>query len=222
VKIILIKFSVLLYLVFLVMSCNNSSDCQMTENRSVKMVFAEIANNKLIDSTVNEIYVRNLNDIVFYKWEAGSKISLPLSQKDDSSLFIISTDSINYDTIIFHYHTKLTLVSSDCGFNTSFYSLKLDSTYTRHKIDTIITLQTNVGADVDRNYRIVLKPNIINKVTITLKKLNPKIKTRFHTGIIMNLPFQDYYLKYGYPNFEMLKSGMIKKRKTPAFIKFFA
>ena len=219
-KTFLIKFFILPGIGFLIYSCNNNSDCRLTENRTVKMAFAKYVNNNLIDSTVNEIYIKNLNDTVFYKWEPGSKVSLPLSQKNDSSLFIISTDSINFDTIIFHYQTKLTMVSSDCGFNTSFYSLRLDSNYTRHKIDTIITLQTIVSADVDKNYRIVLKPDLSKKSTSTFTRSGSKLKTKLHNSLIISLKSSDNKFKYQYQDFEKLNLTVNKKRKTSGINKF--
>lgn len=204
---------------FLIISCKSSTDCQLTENRTVKMVFTEIFNKSLIDSTVDEIYIKNLNDTVFYNWQLGSKVSLPLSQLADTSLFIISTDSINYDTIIFHYHRNLTMVSSDCGFNTAFSSLQLKK-YTLLKIDTIITLQTAVSADVDQNYKIVLKPDTLKKDTATLTKSRLKFKKILHTSLILNLPSSGNDLIFYNQYFERMK--LKQKRKLYLTNKVFA
>jgi len=86
-------------------------------------------------------------------------VSLELNQNSDTSVFYFKTDSFKsktVDTLIFSYHRDIELVSSDCGFNSVYNSLKFEK-YTRNIIDTVITVVTDVNSDVPLNYKLLLK-----------------------------------------------------------------
>jgi hypothetical protein len=161
------SFSIFIASVIAVMfgSCDSLTDCQLTANRQVKLGFF---NKHRKDSTVTKVYIYNLDSIDFYKEVGGSKFSLTLSPKHDTSTFIFKTDSLNSpvsDTLIFYYKRELTLVSSDCGFNMSYIMNDTNPVdFTRAKIDTILDLNKSISADVDINYMVLLKP-IIKKAT---------------------------------------------------------
>jgi hypothetical protein len=162
-----IKYSKLLNLSILILtiscllqSCSDFSDCGLTANREIKIVFGTRTHKIVADSSIASVYVRAIGtDSIFYDSLTASKISLPLSQLADSSIFILQTDSVSNDTIKFKYHRELQMVSSDCGFNTTYSSLVL-SKYTTHRIDTVLIFSSTVSSDVSKNYEIVLKPLI--------------------------------------------------------------
>jgi len=153
-------FTLLLCIIF--QSCSNITDCGLIANREVKVVFGKRTNKIISDSTsIPVIYVSAIGtDSIFYDSSlSASKISLPLSQLADSSIFIFKTDSISKDTIKFKYHRELQMVSSDCGFNMAYSSLA-KPIFTTHRIDTIITISNIVSSDIDKNFKIVLRPLI--------------------------------------------------------------
>jgi hypothetical protein len=148
-----------LLLCCIILACNNITDCGLITNREVKIVFGKRSNKIISDSTtVPVVYVSAIGtNSIFYDSLPASKIGLPLSQLADSSIFILKTDSISNDTIIFKYHRELQMVSSDCGFNTTYTSLA-KPIFTTHRIDTIITITNIVSSDIDKNFKIVLRP----------------------------------------------------------------
>jgi hypothetical protein len=143
---------------FVFVSCDSLTDCQITANRQVKLGFF---NKYKKDSIVNKFYIYNIDSIDFYKEVGGSKVSLTLNPKHDTSTFIFKTDSQNSpvsDTIIFFYRRELKLVSSDCGFNMS-YTMNDSNfiSFTEAKIDTILEVKKTISADVELNYMVLLK-----------------------------------------------------------------
>jgi hypothetical protein len=148
------------YTVVLV-SCDSLTDCQITANRQVKL---GLFNKHKKDSTVPKIFIYNLDSIDFYKEVSGSRVSLTLSPKHDTSTFIFKTDSLDSpvsDTIIFYYRRELKLVSSDCGFNMSYTMNDTNFiAFTEAKIDTILEIKKSISADVELNYMVLLKPAI--------------------------------------------------------------
>ncbi len=144
----------------IIQSCSTISDCGLTANREVKIAFEKKTGTVISDSSIAFIYVRAIGtDSIFYDSLPASNISLQLSQLVDSSVYILQTDSVSKDTIKFKYHRELQMVSSDCGFNTSYSSLVI-SKYTTNRIDTILTLSTIISSDIDKNFEIVMKPLI--------------------------------------------------------------
>jgi hypothetical protein len=137
------------------------TDCGLTANREVKIVFGKrIGTSSFFgdSASIAKVYVTAIGtDSIFYDSLAASKISLSLSQLADSSIFILQTDSISKDTVTFKYHRELQMVSSECGFNTAYSSLTI-SKYTTNRIDTIIVLSKVVSSDVDKNFKLVMKP----------------------------------------------------------------
>lgn len=152
-------------LVVIMVSCSTCNE-QMTSNRSVKLKFAKISGKTFADSTVSILEIITFNsrktDSVYSE---VLNLSLPLDEGNDSSTFVIYTDSVSYskthhiDTLIFYYKTDLVLISPDCGFNERYTNIKLVPK-NHNRIDTVITNSTGISSDPGSlNFTIVLKVN---------------------------------------------------------------
>jgi hypothetical protein len=153
---------VLIFLINLCLfsSCTNTCNSEPTANRKVKLGFYKIKGKSLVDTTIDTVFVYNKMDTFFYNAQSVSKINLELDQNHDTSIFYFKTDSITSgitDTLTFTYNRRIQFISSECGFNTIFTSLKLDSNYTTNIIDTILFVSQDIGADIEVNYKMILK-----------------------------------------------------------------
>jgi hypothetical protein len=146
--------------IYLLSTCTNTCNSEPTEGRKVRLGFFKTKGNDIVDTTINSVFVYNRIDSFFYNAQKTSQINLELDQNNDSSIFYFKTDSVDsytIDTLTFSYKRKIQLISSECGFNTIFDSLKLKNNYTRNIIDTIILVKPDINAEVKINYKIILK-----------------------------------------------------------------
>jgi hypothetical protein len=151
--------SILIITLSSVTSCNEGCSSQLTPNRQVKVTFGKKTGlNIYSDSTIGKVYIFG-NDKPFYNDLPASKVSLELNPNSDSTMFLLKTDSLSsvvIDSLIFSYKTELVLLSSECGFNTSFNDFKLKK-YTKHRIDTVIIQTEDINSEVTSNYRVIMK-----------------------------------------------------------------
>ena len=151
--------SLLLVVAIIFASCEDTSNCNATRNRSVRVFFMKYNNKKvLIDTTLQYINVIGNNN-KYYTANNTSNASFYLNVFSDTTIYYIKADSsITYaiaDTIRIFVSKELEMVSSACGFNYAYTILS--GRYTSYLIDTVIVKDKKVNVDIEKNLTIVLK-----------------------------------------------------------------
>jgi hypothetical protein len=102
------------------------------------------------DSTLTAVYFETEN--YTYVAKNSPKISLPLTQHDDSCTFIVRINSQPSDEIIFKYKRNRIFVNYECGFRTDF---TLDSVVSLgNEIDSIQIVNPEVSVNEENNIKI--------------------------------------------------------------------
>jgi hypothetical protein len=166
----------LLCFTLVVASCDDTSNCNSTRNRSVRAFFKKIdKKNLLVDTLVSRVTVIGSNNYVFYNQNTTSNISLNLNiLSNDTSIYYIKTDSassIITDTLILVMDRELAMVSSLCGFNYSYTISK--GSYTSYIIDSIIVENKKVNVEISSNLIFIIKDSLSKSTTLKA----PTLKT---------------------------------------------
>jgi hypothetical protein len=152
-----VLFSVVVFFsFFLIYSCDDASNCQLSENRTIKLKFIKKIESVEKDSIIDSLMVVAINtDSVLYKRQKNiGKFNLTLSVNSDTCGYILEIDSVK-DTIMLGYTSVLVMVSSECGFNKDI-TLKKILSFSKNRIDTVTMVSSAVNIDTDINLKIYL------------------------------------------------------------------
>ena len=132
---LILRFFIILSVVFIVVSCEDTTSCNSSDYTNVKIKFQQTKKGVAIDTVLNNFSIYGLNtlkgDSFLYKKKSALNISLPLSGRTDSVGYVfvlmkitpnssINDTSYLRDTLYFYYTREVQLLSTNCGFTTKF------------------------------------------------------------------------------------------------------
>lgn len=139
-------YIVLVFVMGLIISCENYKDCNSPVETSLGVSFRQMVNEEEADSTLPALTMFGIGraDSLLVDDSALSQIYVPLNQTTDTTSFYLQPDStLQYgDTLTLRYKRTLSFVSSGCGFTTLF---NIDTAYsTHHFIDSIALVNRKI------------------------------------------------------------------------------
>jgi hypothetical protein len=143
-------------------SCNKEDYCVLPVTSLMNIGFYKMQDDEMKSVTVKNLLARgNVVDSIISE-DNAAKISLPLSNDADSSIYIftmtlsdtgiVDTVSTFTDTIVFNYTRKLFLLSYDCGFMYNYTMVDIESTH--NIINTISITERLISTADAENIRI--------------------------------------------------------------------
>jgi len=147
-------------------SCDNSSLCQSGQN-AIESGLYSASGEEGRDTTLNSFYLWGLNhpsDSMLLDSVRASKLYMPTDLNRDSTEFVIREETLVQgtvkginDTLLFIYKKNLEYISGDCGFT---YNLELDTViHTNNLIDSVqIVYSSVVYSENIENVKIFIEP----------------------------------------------------------------